>query len=437
MQSTNGPTTRSTFTAGQDILYWVTSGADPEPALVSGYRPWLDGLRAVAVLMVVVQHTVGAAMPVDLGNYGVALFFALSGYLITSLLLDERQRTGAALLPAFYLRRAGRLVPALVLLVVVMDALFLIAGDRGPLPGSLTALTYTSNYAEIVDSDFVLGFGPTWSLAVEEHFYLLWPLLLGGMMRRSGARNALWATLAVCVAAVLWRGVLAVVGAPQDMLSIGSLERADALLYGCAAAIALRLGWRPRAWMLWAGLALVAVANVAFRGHPLFGAVLGNAATALASAAIVACLDYASPAWLRRLLSVRVLVSIGIIPYGLYLWHGPPMRLAGQLGAAGPAWRAVAASVAVLAAAASYHYAEVPVRSWARRKGAGLARRDGGGGSPASRSSSASCSSGRAPSTATSKPGLSLKLRSGRKWRARSGSPAAGPDSRTESVPRR
>ena len=77
-----------------------------DESLVSGYRPWLDGLRGVAVLMVVVQHALGA-IPVDLGFYGVSLFFALSGYLITSLLLDERAATGAVSLRAFYLRRAG------------------------------------------------------------------------------------------------------------------------------------------------------------------------------------------------------------------------------------------------------------------------------------------------------------------------------------------
>jgi peptidoglycan/LPS O-acetylase OafA/YrhL len=359
----------------------MVGGRGSPDDLVAGYRPWLDGLRALAVLLVLVQHTVGA-MPVDLGNYGVALFFALSGYLITSLLLDERRATGSVSLRAFYLRRAGRLVPALVLLVVVMDALFVIAGDHGPLRGSLAALFYTANYAEIIDPDFVLGYGPTWSLAVEEHFYLLWPLLLLWMNRRFGLRATLSATLAICVLAIFWRGVLAVLHAPLDMLSIGSLERADALLYGCAAAIAVRLGWRPHAWMLWLGLAGVAVAAVGFTGHPYVSSIFSNAVTAGAGAAIVVCLDYAAVGWIRSLLSLRLLVSVGIISYGLYLWHGPLMRLAGQLGGVGPAWRGVAATVAIVAAALSYHFVEVPVRSWARRRAEELADRRGGGGPP-------------------------------------------------------
>lgn len=351
------------------------------PALVRGYRPWLDGLRGVAVLMVVVQHTLGA-IPVDLGFYGVSLFFALSGYLITSLLLDERAATGAVSLRAFYLRRAGRLVPALVLIVVVMDALFVIAGDHEPLLGSLTVLTYTTNYAQIIDPSLVVGFGPTWSLAVEEHFYLLWPLLLLWMARRFGSRTALWATLAICAAALLWRGVLAVLHAPLDMLSIGSLERADALLYGCAAAIALRLGWRPRAWMLWAGIAGAALLPYAVGGHPYVGAIFNNAMTAVGGAAIVVCLDYAPTGWLRRLLSLRLVVAVGIVSYGLYLWHGPAMRLAVQLGGAGPAWRAVAATAALAAAVLSYRLVELPVRAWARRRAGELAKRGGPGGPP-------------------------------------------------------
>ncbi|MCA1599727.1 MAG: acyltransferase, partial [Chloroflexi bacterium] len=219
---------------GSPISYGfpMIGGRGSSRDLVTGYRPWMDGVRGVGILAVVAQHTLGSAMPVDIGYYGLAMFFALSGYLITSLLLDERIATGAVSLRAFYMRRAGRLVPALVLAVIVMDVLFVIAGDYVPLPGSVAALTYTANYWEIVDGDSVGGFGPTWSLAVEEHFYLLWPLALLFMMRRWGLHVALWATLAICVGAMVWRGVLAVLGAPEAWLAIGSLERADALLYG-------------------------------------------------------------------------------------------------------------------------------------------------------------------------------------------------------------
>jgi peptidoglycan/LPS O-acetylase OafA/YrhL len=343
--------------------------APPAAALVSGYRPYLDGLRAVAVLLVVAQHVLGANA-FELGGVGVGLFFALSGYLITSLLLDERALSGSVQLSRFYLRRAARLVPALLLVLVVCDLLFLIQGDYGPIRGSLFAATYTANYAQVWKEDLVPGFGPTWTLAVEEHFYILWPLALLWLTRRHGLQTALKATLGVCVIALAWRFALAEQGA-QIVLGIGSFERADALLYGCAAAIAVRLGWRPRTWMFWVGAAAVAYLMRPFLGVPYSGSVVGSAQLAIGAAAVVVCLDYASPGWVRQLLSGRALVTVGVISYGLYLWHGPLMRVALNWGITGRAWRLLVALVALVLAAASYRYLERPVRAWARRRSDG------------------------------------------------------------------
>jgi peptidoglycan/LPS O-acetylase OafA/YrhL len=340
--------------------------ASPD-GLVTGYRPWLDGLRAVAVLMVLAQHTIGR-MPLDLGFVGVGLFFALSGYLITGLLLDERAARGAVSLYGFYLRRAARLVPALVIVVVACNTLFVIQNDYAPLKGSISALTYTANYAEVLRGDFVRGYGPTWSLAVEEHFYVLWPLLLLWVTRRFGLRTALRATLAVCLVALLWRSALAVMHVRYSLLALGSLERADALLYGCTAAIAVRLGWRPRPWMLWTGIGIVGILPFAFSHESYAALVIGNAALAIAGAAVVVGLDYAARPWLRNCMSVRWLVVVGILSYGIYLWHGPMMRIAENFGYSGPGWRAVAVVVSITVAAVSYRYAEAPVRSWARRQ---------------------------------------------------------------------
>jgi peptidoglycan/LPS O-acetylase OafA/YrhL len=341
-----------------------------DPALVTGYRPWLDGVRAVAVLLVAAQHTIGRT-PVELGSVGVGLFFALSGYLITSLLLDEQLLSGAVSLSRFYLRRAARLVPALVLVVVVCNVLFVIAGDHGPLQGSLAALTYTANYAEVLRGDFVRGYGPTWSLAVEEHFYVLWPLGLLWVTRRYGLHAALKATLAICVAALLWRGALAGLHTRHSLIAIGSVERADSLLYGCAAAIAVRLGWRPGRMIALAAVAAVAIMPIALRHESYATLVLGNAALAVGGAAFVVALDYAPMPWLRRALSLRSLVTIGVLSYGIYLWHGPVMRIAADFGYEGRMWRAMMVAVAILVAAASHRFVEAPIHAWARRRSAG------------------------------------------------------------------
>jgi peptidoglycan/LPS O-acetylase OafA/YrhL len=326
----------------------------------------LDGVRAVAVLLVIAQHTLGQ-IPLELGSVGVGIFFALSGYLITSLLLDEQALRGSVSLSGFYLRRAARLVPALVLVVLVCNVLFLVAGDHRPLGGSIAALTYTSNYVQVLWSHAVPGFGPTWSLAVEEHFYVLWPLALLWTTRRYGLRVGLNATIAVCVAALLWRGVLAWLGLRYSLLQTGSVERADALLWGCAAAMAVRLGWRPHPALVWLGIATVGSVTLLDENYPSI--VLGQAALAVGAAALVVGLDYAAPPWLRTGLSVPGLVTIGLLSYGLYLWHGPMMRVAADFGYEGRGWRAVAVLVSITLAAASHRYLETPIRAWARRRG--------------------------------------------------------------------
>jgi peptidoglycan/LPS O-acetylase OafA/YrhL len=305
---------------------------------------------------------------VDLGFVGVGLFFALSGYLITSLLLDERDVRGSVSLSRFYLRRAARLLPALVLMVVSCDLLFLALGDHAPIRGSIFALTYFANYVQILRPQAIPGFGPTWTLAVEEHFYIVWPLALLFFLARFGTRNALRATLVACAAALAWRAVLAAGAIRLSLLETGSFERADALLYGCAAALAVRAGWRPRRWLLALGVAgLVAVIAI-FNTETYATAVFGHAALGIVAAAIVVGLDYAPIMAMRRLLSTRALVTVGVLSYGVYLWHGPLMRAAKDAGYDGTNWAAVAALVAVGAAAVSHRFVEAPIREWARHR---------------------------------------------------------------------
>jgi peptidoglycan/LPS O-acetylase OafA/YrhL len=346
---------------------------------MSGYRPWLDGVRAAAVLMVALQHAAGpttldvgfGSVSLDVAWVGVGLFFALSGYLITSLLLDEQALRGTVSLGRFYLRRAARLVPALLLVLAVCDVFFLLRGDTRQIQESLAAATYTTNYAAIVTDRYFGAVGPTWSLAVEEHFYVLWPLGLLALRWRFGLRTALWATLCICLAALLWRTVLALIGAPTLLLGMGSLERADALLYGCAAAIAIRLGWRPQAWMVPAAIAAILVLPLVFTRETYAFLILGNAAIAVAGAMLVVGLDYRAPSRVRRVLSNRALVAIGVLSYGIYLWHVPAMVIAADLGLGGRRWRFVAVVVAIGIAALSHRHVERPIRVWARRRSPG------------------------------------------------------------------
>ena len=326
-----------------------------------GRRPWLDGVRGVAVLCVLVQHTT-LTRTISLGPAGVYLFFALSGYLITGLLLNEHARTRRICLRGFYLRRATRLLPALLVLVVVIDVLFMLAGQPGRIILSLPPLLYATNYVAAAVGHHLPAFGQTWSLAVEEHFYLVWPPLLMWQLRRFALRRILVITLGLCVLVVTWRMiVLAVTDTPPLLLGVGSVEQSDSLLLGCAAAMAVRLGWRPGRWVL--PLAVLTFLCC------LFGLIAGPFGIpvnffAISSAAIVASVDKGKvPALAQRVMSWRPLTAVGLRCYGLYLWHQPLATViflvSGRPGLS--LWSAAALTVPV--AWLSFRYVEQPFLS--------------------------------------------------------------------------
>ena len=340
------------------------------------YRPWLDGVRGVAVLLVVWSHS-GLPAPSDAGALGVAVFFALSGYLITGLLLDEHARTGRLALRDFYVRRTARLLPALVLLVAVCDVLYVLAGRPEVLPGSVLVLLHAGNYGAVAAGDYLPGYEHTWSLAVEEHFYLLWPLALVLLLpRRPLPSLARW-TLGVCAAALVWRLVLThLLDGPWLLTYHGTLERADGLLVGCAAALAVQAGWRPAGWLAWCGAAgLGAVLAVDDRAVE---ATLTPALTALAATALVVGLDRA-PSPLRALLAAPALVRVGLVSYGVYLWHLPLVLLAYHWSPFGtPATVLLAVTATAVAATVSYVWVERPLRARAAARQRSAGRRGDG-----------------------------------------------------------
>ncbi|EFC82045.1 acyltransferase [Parafrankia sp. EUN1f] len=214
------------------------------PTRRTGYNPALDGVRALAMLCVLVFHM--DALP---GGYlGVDVFFVLSGFLITRQLLAERDRTGRVSLPMFYLRRAYRLLPAFWLLALVGFTAVVVlgagtAGERDEFLHTLAAaMLYVNNYFQVVQQNTGAGWlGHTWSLSLEEQFYLLWPLLLLVLCRRPWIDRRLPAVLLGGVVAVmLWRDVLNASGASGTRTYFGLDTRADALLVGCALAAWLR-----------------------------------------------------------------------------------------------------------------------------------------------------------------------------------------------------
>ena len=312
------------------------------PERLTGRQPALDGLRAVAVGAVLFFHGGVAAAPG--GFLGVDVFFVLSGYLITMLLLREQQLTGRIALGAFWARRARRLLPALffVLVAVALYAAFLVEPQARlslRLDG-LATLGYVGNWRQLgADGGyFAQGATPsplrhTWSLSIEEQFYLVWPLVVVALLRgRALTAGRVRRVLAVAVIGALLSAVLmaVLVGGDVSRVYYGTDTRAQSVLVGCALAALLRLR-RPaapahlRAVALagWLGLAGVLAAMVAVAGTDprLYdgGLLLFDTAVAALLAAVVLAPDGS----LARLLSVGPLPALGRISYGVYLWHWP------------------------------------------------------------------------------------------------------------------
>lgn len=345
-----------------------------------GHLPGLDGIRAVAVLIVIGYHLGWGWL--SGGFLGVEVFFVVSGYLITSLLLDEHRRTGGVDLRRFWVRRARRLLPAFGLMIVGVAIWALLFAD--PMVAALRrdvvpALAYVSNWWQIfgVDTPYFAPADPPllrhlWSLAVEEQWYLLWPLAFPVLLvacRRRLVRTA--GVLAGAAVLIMIVTALASIGADADrvnLLYLSTPTRSTGLLVGAAAALV----WRPwqgrhqhvpsRALELAGGAALViiAVASVTLTvsGMPLYRG--GLALVTIASAVLVTAAVHPSSGRLGLLLGHPALVAVGRRSYGLYLWHWPVIVFTDARD--GATNTLLAAAVTILLTEVSYRFVESPVR---------------------------------------------------------------------------
>jgi peptidoglycan/LPS O-acetylase OafA/YrhL len=280
------------------------------------HRPELDGLRGIAILIVLGAHTGVPGFADGGGGAGVTLFFVLSGYLITSLLLAEKARTGRVDLRAFYIRRALRLFPALAAVLVVV-AILAVAGlmPQAAREGVdyrvvvLGVIFYVVNWVAVAGQSIGM-LGHAWSLAVEEQFYILWPtLLLFGL--RFGRTRLVLVILLLAFLDTPYRLLLDLNGGFMHVF-VGTDSRGDALLLGCVLAL-LETRWHVAVG--WAGLLGLALVAALWPGDPG----LGLQIMFIPAAAIVSTLAVAG---CPTILAWRPLAFVGKISYGLYLWHG-------------------------------------------------------------------------------------------------------------------
>jgi len=358
----------------------ISAEVDPHRLRTWTYKPALDGLRAVAVLAVLLYH--GGVSWAQGGFLGVDLFFALSGYLITALLLAERAETGGVDAKSFWVRRAKRLLPALFLLVLVLAAyvaLFASAEEAQRLRADGTAtILYVANWwYAFSGASYFEAFRPsmfrhTWSLGIEEQFYVLWPLLfIGGMAWLKGRTKHFAIVVIGC--ALVSAAVMFMLYAPDtdpSRVFYGTDTRAQALLLGAALALLLHGRDVRQLTERW-GVVLGAAALVACLA--MFGLTndhqgwLYQGGFFLMGLIAVACIVSAAgpqDTVLNRGLSWKPLVWIGMVSYGLYLWHWPIFVFLDEnrTHLEGPALLALRFGVTFIVAALSFYLIEKPVR---------------------------------------------------------------------------
>lgn len=302
------------------------------PVFKLGYRPELDGLRGISILLVFIHHLYYPLMPG--GFLGVDMFFVLSGFLITSLLIEEWERHGSINLKNFYIRRAFRLMPAvfLIILSLALYAIFFLdaATADKTYQGIWLTLSYTSNW--IYSFDFASADNPlgvTWSLSIEEQFYLLFPLLLTLAFRHGLRRSSVIQMLALSIAVItLNRLFLAETGASIPRLYYASDTRADALLIGCLAACVVSWGIlsHKRFGIFFNAFAVFGFGFLCFMAAKaswldMFLYQGGYILVDLSVVSLLIVLVVYKPRIPAIILSFSPLVWIGRISYGLYLWH--------------------------------------------------------------------------------------------------------------------
>ena len=360
---------------------WRAAPEAAAPFRVAG----LDGVRAIAVTLVILFHLTPGT---TIGGYlGVDIFFVVSGFLITTLLLRERAETGRIRLGAFWSRRARRLLPALIVLVLVCcTAAWAIGGDVlvGLGLQVLGAATFSSNWLLLAAGSSYFGdtvpelFRNLWSLAVEEQFYLVWPLLLVLVLVRMPRwlRVSLVGLLAAASAVAM-----ALLYTPSDPNRVyyGTDTHAFGLAIGAILAL-LAISW-PRRALEWARASrrlLGAVGPIALLALLGFAVLMpgdapfvfrgGLVIVAVLTALVIATLLVPNTP-LGRLLDLGVLRWIGVRSYGLYLWHWPVFVLVVSAlpdwqrdGASGWALGGIALAISVAATAVSYRFVEQPIR---------------------------------------------------------------------------
>jgi peptidoglycan/LPS O-acetylase OafA/YrhL len=329
------------------------------------YIPALDGLRAVAILIVMASHYGGESFVP--GGFGVTLFFFISGYLITSILISEMETTGTISVSDFYIRRFFRLAPALLTMIAGVTLLFEVIVASPYIPQLLAALFYAMNYYQIFGGANPMPLGVLWSLAVEEHYYLIFPALFALGWR--WPRCFLIGLCLLLISILGWRTALVLKFHVSEYRTYMATDtRLDSILYGAILAAAVTLSKRSIAWMQhWLVLAAAAATllfTLVYRSSD-FRETFRYSLQGLALMPIFYWVIFTQKdALVRRLLESNVLVWVGRISYSLYLWHFSVLYFFQKADDIGKPYQYMAAAIVSLSIASlSFYFIERPFQS--------------------------------------------------------------------------
>jgi peptidoglycan/LPS O-acetylase OafA/YrhL len=294
--------------------------------------PSLNGIRAISVLIVALSHSgFGNIVP---GGLGVTIFFFLSGYLITALMLDEFERNGALDVSRFYARRIFRLVPPLLVTLAIAYGL----NYSGLLPGAITLdglsaqLLYFANYYAIyfdAERTIPTGTGVLWSLAVEEHFYIIYPFVMALALSSAWrARTIGMGLAAACIVVLAWRIYLVHAGEPEVRTYYATDTRIDSIIYGCILAVCMdpvrdlkrSAAMSASQWGLFAGAFALMLSTLAYR-DPAFRETYRYSLQGLALLPIFYFAIRFHDNGLFRYLNLKSIQRLGVYSYAIYLIH--------------------------------------------------------------------------------------------------------------------
>ena len=348
----------------------IQAGANLAEILASARLPALDGLRAVAVFTVIVYHFGFVVVP---GDLGVNAFFVLSGFLITWLLLQEYGRTGQVELGKFYLRRTLRIAPAYYGFLLVVYVEEQLRGYHWDPALTLAGLLYVVNYYNAFNGHPNTAIAHAWSLGVEQQFYLIWPLLLGLVIRKGTKSIASMIAIIVCVV-VTWRSYAYIfLGATTSYVYNAFETRLDCLAVGCMVAVCCELpqfrvfAGAVSQWSISPFITLLVLLYSRIGGSESYHYSVGVTVDSILLAVLMVQLLVLSRRRTWSWIDHPVTVYLGRISYSLYLYHLLALGIAYRLAPAPTGARLVVSiGLCILIASLSYRLIEIPFLQWKR-----------------------------------------------------------------------